>query len=49
MQQLNPKMLRCCYKNAAANPLVANAGLIHKRGRFAELLRAFSVGGPTGS
>jgi hypothetical protein len=37
-------MLHACYKNAAPNPLVANAGLIHKRGPFGRHFRAFFVG-----
>ncbi|WP_156420372.1 MULTISPECIES: hypothetical protein [unclassified Sphingopyxis] len=42
---MNSKMLHCYYKNAAANPLVANAGLIHKRTGMIAALCAFSVGG----
>src|SRR3546814_4208397 len=49
MQQSNPKMLRACYKDAVRNPLVANAGLIHKRGECGPVLCAFSVGGAAAS
>jgi hypothetical protein len=43
-QILNPKMLHRYYKNAAANPLVANAGLIHKRRPFGPTFQTFFVG-----
>src|SRR3546814_15400288 len=49
LQQSNPKMLRACYKDAVRNPLVANAGLIHKRGECGPVLCAFSVGGAAAS
>jgi hypothetical protein len=42
-------MLRACYKNAAVNPLVANAGVIHKRRSRQRIFRAFFVGGENGS
>lgn len=45
----NPKILRCCYKNAAQQRLVANAGLIHNRGAPRAPFRCFFVGGPTAS
>lgn len=45
----NPKMLRRCYKNAAQQRLVANAGLIHKREGLEAALRCFFVGRPAAS
>lgn len=48
-RQPNPKMLHGCYKNAAANPLVANTGLIHKHAPFPAPFRAFFVGAPNAS
>jgi hypothetical protein len=42
-------MLLACYKDTAANPLVANAGVIHKHGRRKPLSRAFFVGDKNGS
>lgn len=45
----NPKMLHACYKNAAPNPLVANAGLIHSGRRSGRAFGRFSVGAPKAS